>query len=243
MTRFRVLTGAEVGDDALSWPVVDHTVLGKGAVSDFVNDTVETPLGERMARQYLLHPGAVAVIALDEEGRVAVVRQYRHPVGFQLTEPPAGLLDAEDDSFVAAAQRELAEEAGLAASDWRVLVDIFTTPGANQESLRIYLARGLSHVGRPAGFVLDHEEADMEVCWVALADLVEAVFAGRVQSPTMVTGVLALEAARLAERLDTLREPDAPWPARHVRAAHNAALAALGDPSPGTIDAGDGHST
>lgn len=81
----------------------------------------------------------------------------------------------------------------------------------------------------------------MEVCWVALTDLVEAVFAGRVQSPTMVTGVLALEAARLAGRLDTLREADAPWPARRVRAAHNAALAALGEPAQDSIDTGDGH--
>ncbi len=230
MTRFRVLTAAEAGDLPLCWPVVRHQVLGRGAVSDFVNDTVETPTGDLMARQYLLHPGAVAVIAWDDEDRIAVVRQYRHPVGFQLTEPPAGLLDSDDASFVGAAQRELAEETGLAASDWRVLVDIFTTPGANQESLRIFLARGLSHVGRPEGFVLDHEEADMEICWVPRADLVDAVFSGRVQSPTMVTGTLALEAARLGGRIDSLRRLDAPWRARKVHAQQKAALAALTSP-------------
>lgn len=227
MKHFRVLSADEVGDQPLAWPIVGHEVLGRGAVSDFVNDTVETPAGEQMARQYLLHPGAVAVIALDAEQRVAVVRQYRHPVGFVLTEPPAGLLDTDDDSFLAAAQRELSEEAEIAADDWRVLVDIFTTPGANQESLRIFLARDLVHVGRPDGFVLDHEEADMEICWVALADLVDAVFAGRVQSPTMVTGVLALEAARLGGRLESLRPPEVPWPAREVRDAHNESLATL----------------
>ena len=227
MTRFRVLAAAEVADQPVSWPVVRHDVLGRGAVSDFVNDTVATPTGEHMARQYLLHPGAVAVIAWDDEDRIAVVRQYRHPVGFQLTEPPAGLLDSDDESFAGAAQRELAEEAGLAASDWRVLVDIFTTPGANQESLRIFLARKLAFVGRPDGFVLDHEEADMEVCWVARADLVDAVFGGRVQSPTMVTGLLALEAARLGGRLESLRPADATWRARQVHALQKAALAEL----------------
>ncbi|NYK32443.1 NUDIX domain-containing protein, partial [Salmonella enterica subsp. enterica serovar Typhimurium] len=88
-------------------------------------------------RQYMSHPGAVGIIALDDQDRVAVVRQYRHPVRMVLVEPPAGLLDVEGEDFLAAAQRELAEEAMLSADDWRVLVDIVTTPGGCQESLRI----------------------------------------------------------------------------------------------------------
>lgn len=239
MKHFRILSADEVADQPLAWPIVGHEVLGRGAVSNFVNDTVQTPAGQQMARQYLLHPGAVAVIALDADERIAVVRQYRHPVGFVLTEPPAGLLDADDTSALSAAQRELSEEAEIAAEDWRVLVDIFTTPGANQESLRIFLARDLAHVGRPDGFVLDHEEADMEICWVALSDLVDAVFAGQVQSPTMVTGVLALEAARKGGRLDALRRADAPWPARVVRDAHNETLATLTTDRAGVTDVGD----
>ena len=145
----RHLARSEVADSPLVWPVAAHVVLGHGQVSDFVNDTVVTPDGGRMERQYTLHPGAVGVIAWDTEDRIAVVRQYRHPVGFQLTEPPAGLLDADGESWLSAVQRELAEEAGLSAERWQVLVDLFTTPGANQESLRIYLARGLTVAAAP----------------------------------------------------------------------------------------------
>lgn len=223
----RVLPPAEVTDEPQEWPVLAHRVLGTGAVSDFVDDTVLTPDGARMQRQYTLHPGAVGVIAWSEADQIAVVRQYRHPVGFQLVEPPAGLLDATGEDFVDAARRELAEEAGLQAGRWQVLVDLFTTPGANQESLRIYLARDLSPAPVPDGFVADHEEAAMEVCWAARADLVAGVLAGRLQNPTMVAGVLALEVARLSGGLDALRPPEAPWPARDVRDDHNARLAIL----------------
>ena len=223
----RQLARSEVADSPVVWQVAGHVILGHGQVSDFVNDTVVTPDGGRMDRQYLLHPGAVGVIAWDENDRIAVVRQYRHPVGFQLTEPPAGLLDADGETWLSAAQRELAEEAGLSAERWDVLVDLFTTPGANQESLRIYLARGLTDTAAPDGFVADHEEADMEVCWATRADLVDAVLAGRLQNPTMVAGILALEVARLSGRLDDLRGPDAAWPARDVRDVANQALAAL----------------
>ncbi len=223
----RHLARDEVTDVPMAWPLAGHRVLGQGAVSDFVNDTVVTPDGGRMERQYLLHPGAVGVVAWDAADRIAVVRQYRHPVGFQLVEPPAGLLDADGESWVAAAERELAEEVGLRAGRWQVLVDLFTTPGANQESLRVYLARDLSEAPAPEGFVADHEEADMEVCWAARADLVDAVLAGRLQNPTMVSGVLALEVARLSGRLDDLRPAHADWPARAAREAHNATVAGL----------------
>lgn len=220
----RELARAEVADTPLVWPVTAHRVLGSGRVSDFVNDTVETPDGTTMDRQYLLHPGAVGVIAWDEADRIAVVRQYRHPVGFQLVEPPAGLLDADGESWLAGAQRELAEEAGLRAGRWQVLVDLFTTPGANQESLRVYLARDLASAEVPDGFAAEHEEAHMEVCWAARADLVDAVLAGKLQNPTMVSGVLALEVARLSGRLDDLRVADADWPARAAKARHDGSL-------------------
>ncbi len=213
----RLLGPDEAADVPTEWPIRSHEVLGEGAVSDYVDDVVATPDGAEMHRQYLLHPGAVAVIALDDADRVVVVRQYRHPVGFQLIEPPAGLLDADGESWLAAAQRELAEEAMLAADDWRLLIDMFTSPGCNSESIRFFLARGLRDVPRPDGFVVEHEELHMEICLVPLADLVDGIYAGRVQSPSLVAGVLALEAARLAGRLDDLRPADAPWPARQVR--------------------------
>ncbi len=222
----RQLSRAEATDEPLAWPVTAHRVLGSGSVSDFVNDTVETPDGGSMDRQYLLHPGAVGVIAWDDDAdRIAVVRQYRHPAAFQLVEPPAGLLDADGESWLTAAQRELAEEAGLQAQRWQVLVDLFTSPGACQESLRIYLARDLSEAAAPEGFVAAHEEAHMEAGWAARADLVDGILAGRLQNPTMVSGMLALEVARLSGRLDDLRAADAEWPARDAWEWHNESLA------------------
>ena len=223
----RLLGPGEAVDVPARWQITQHRVLGEGAVSDYVDDVVATPNGEEMHRQYLLHPGAVAVIALDDADRVVVVRQYRHPVGFQLIEPPAGLLDSDGESWLGAAQRELAEEAMLAADDWRLLIDMFTSPGCNSESIRFFLARGLREAPRPDGFVVEHEELHMEICLVPLADLVDGIYAGQVQSPTIVAGVLALEAARQGGRLDDLRPADSPWPARAVRRRQLEAIAEL----------------
>ena len=217
----RRLDRAELADQAEDWPVVEHRLLAAGRVTDFVEDAVRTPNGEIMRRQYTLHPGAVGVIALDEDERIAVVLQYRHPVAHRLVEPPAGLLDQDGEDPLVAAQRELAEEAGLAASDWRVLVDLFTSPGATQESVRVYLARGLSVVAWPDGFEPESEEASMEVAWAGRADLVDAILAGRLQNPVMVSGVLALEAAIASGRLERLRPAEAAWPSRAVREAQN----------------------
>ena len=207
------VTGDQIADIADPWPVRSHTGLAEGRVCDFIRDVVETPDGGEMTREYMAHPGAVGVIALDDHNRVAVVRQYRHPVGFRLYEPPAGLLDHAGEDYLLAAQRELAEEAQLAASTWKVLVDIFTTPGGCEESIRMYLATGITATARPDGFELEGEEAHMDTVWVPVADLVDAILAGRVQSPSMVSGTLALAVA-LERGLDTLRPADAPWPAR-----------------------------
>lgn len=220
----RRLGPGELVDHPEHWPVAEHRLLASGNVTDFVEDRVTTPNGDSMRRQYTLHPGAVGVIALGDDDRVAVVLQYRHPVAHRLVEPPAGLLDLDNEDYLVAAQRELAEEAGLAASDWRVLVDLFTSPGATQESVRVYLARGLSAVPAPDGFEPESEEAVMEAAWADRADLVDAVLAGRLQNPVMVSGVLALEAAVASGRLDGLRPADAPWPSREVREAQNGRL-------------------
>ncbi|MHA6509859.1 NUDIX domain-containing protein [Tessaracoccus sp. MC1627] len=202
-------------DEPMSWPVRSRTVLGEGRVSAFVDEQVTTPSGEVMDRQYLTHPGAVAVVAWRQDSDdIAVLRQYRHPVRMELVEIPAGLLDLDGEEWVVAAQRELAEEAELQASRWDVLVDMCTTPGACEESLRIFLARDLAPAERPVGFVLEGEEAHMTWEWVPRAELVAAVMGGRCQSPTLVAGVLALEVARLTGSVDRLRAPSAPWPIR-----------------------------
>ena len=202
-------------DEPMSWPVRSRTVLGEGRISAFVDEELTTPSGHVITRQYLTHPGAVAVVAWREDfDDIAVLRQYRHPVRMELVEIPAGLLDLDGEEWVVAAQRELAEEAELQASRWDAVVDMCTTPGACEESLRIFLARDLSPAERPDGFVLEGEEAHMTWDWVPRADLVDAVLAGQCQSPTLVAGILALEVVRAAGRLDGLRPPDAPWPIR-----------------------------
>jgi ADP-ribose pyrophosphatase len=208
---------AGVVDRPEDWPVLDRQVKATGRVQDFVEDRVLTPSGEQIVRQWVEHPGAVAVMAMDDQGRLAVVHQYRHPVGYRLVEPPAGILDHAGESGVSAARRELAEEARLAASDWRTLVDIFTSPGGLQESIRIFLARDLSPTERPDGFVVDGEEADMRLYWLPLEHLVELIYRGEVQSPTMVAGTLALALAVEQGRLDQLRPADADWPARRAK--------------------------
>jgi len=166
-------------DRPVAWEVRKRVELGRGRVSAFVDETIATPSGEVIARQYLTHPGAVAVVCWDEEhDTIAVVRQYRHPVRYELVEIPAGLLDMAGEDHVAAARRELAEEAELAAGRWNVLVDITTTPGVCEESLRIYLARDPRNTSRPDGFVLEGEEAHMRSEWVPREDLVAAALAG-----------------------------------------------------------------
>lgn len=208
-----VLSRAELVDLPLSWPVVGSTVLAHGHIVDFVEDEVQAPDRGTVRREYLRHPGAVAVIALDAAERVALVRQYRHPVRHRLVEPPAGLLDVTGEDYLAAVQRELAEEVDLAAGRWDVLVDLFSTPGILSESIRIYLARDLSSTSAPDGFVREGEEADMDVVWAPLSDLVEAVLGGQLHSPSLVSGVLAAEASR-RRGWASLRPADASWSAR-----------------------------
>jgi 8-oxo-dGDP phosphatase len=213
-----VLGPAELTDVPLAWPVDSSTVLAHGKITSYVQDHVKMPDGQLIVREYLKHPGAVGVIALDDHDRVALVRQYRHPVRHRLIEPPAGLLEAGGEDYLQAVQRELAEEAGLGAGRWAVLVDLFTTPGILGESLRIYLARDLEAVALPDDYIREGEEAHMDVVWASLDDLVEAVLDGRLHNPTVVSGVLAAWTARQRDGFVSLRPANAAWPAHEVLA-------------------------
>lgn len=176
-------------------PVLEHTQIHAGKVWDVVGDVVD--LGSsQVLREYVAHPGAVAVIALDEDDRVLLLSQYRHPVRTELWEPPAGLLDVAGEPLVDAAARELGEEADLRAGSWQVLVDYFSSPGGSDERIVIFLARDLSPVPDAERFAREDEEAEMVPVWVPLDDAVEAVLGGRLHSPTAVLGILAASAAR-----------------------------------------------
>jgi 8-oxo-dGDP phosphatase len=211
-----ILGPDELADEPLAWPVESSAVLARGKITSYVQDHVRMPDGHLIEREYLKHPGAVGVIALDDHDRVALVRQYRHPVGHRLIEPPAGLLDVGGEEYLPAIQRELAEEAGLAARSWAVLVDLFTTPGILGEALRIYLARDLETVEHPEDFIHEGEEAHMDTVWASLDDLVEAILDGRLHNPTVVSGVLAAWTARERDGFKSLRPADADWPAREA---------------------------
>lgn len=201
-------------DRPLRWEIVESQTLAAGRVSNFRQDTVLTPSGERMQRQYVTHPGAVAIICWNEFDEIATVRQYRHPVGMEMIEPPAGLLDVDNESALAAAKRELAEEVQLGAADWRVLTDLYTTAGGNQEVLRVFLARDVFAVERPADFVVEGEEVHMQFAWLPRTELMAAVRDGRCGNPSLVVGMWALDATIAAGALADLRAGEAPWPAR-----------------------------
>jgi ADP-ribose pyrophosphatase len=164
-------------------------------------------------RDYQVHPGSVAVLALDEEDRVLVIRQYRHPVRQRLWEIPAGLLDVPGENPLHAVQRELYEEAHVKAEDWRVLADLYTTPGGSDEAVRIFLARDLSEA-EGERFEAEHEEIELEIERVPVTELVRGVLAGELHNTCLVVGVLALVAAQRGEGMDALRPAEAPWPAR-----------------------------
>jgi ADP-ribose pyrophosphatase len=187
-------------------PITADTLLHHGRVWDVARETFDYD-GKPITREVIRHPGAVAILALDDEGRVLLIRQYRHPIRTRAWEIPAGLLDKPGEPALTGAQRELAEEADLAAERWNVLADFQNSPGGSDETIRIFLARDVSAV--PA-FERSEEEADIEVRWVPLDDVVDAVLARRVQSPSLVVGALAAVAAR-ARDWATLAPGDEPW--------------------------------
>jgi 8-oxo-dGTP pyrophosphatase MutT (NUDIX family) len=168
-------------------------------------------------RDFLAHTGAVAVVVLDEEDNLLVIRQYRHPVRMREWEIPAGLLDIDGEDPAEAAARELAEEVDLVAAQWNVLTDYCTSPGGSNEIVRIFLARDLS----PAHQVHERvdEEADMDLRWVTLDHAHEAAIRGHVNNSIFRVAVLTAHASR-ARGWDTLKPVNAPWPMRDWRDAN-----------------------
>ncbi|MEU0440606.1 NUDIX hydrolase [Streptomyces sp. NPDC006186] len=202
-----------IRDTAEEWEIRATETPFTGKKTSVRTDEVVMPDGSVVRRDYQMHPGSVAVLALDDEDRVTVLRQYRHPVRQRLWEIPAGLLDVPGENPLHAAQRELYEEAHVKAEDWRVLTDVYTTPGGCDEAVRIFLARGLSEAEGDR-FTAEDEEADMELRRVPLDDLVRGVLAGELHNNCLVVGVLSLVAARAGDGVDALRPAEAEWPAR-----------------------------
>ena len=197
----------------------DYAVRGQherfaGHVFSVVTDDVEMPGGGVASRDYMRHVGAVGVVALDEAGQVVLVRQYRHPVRSFLWELPAGLIDIAGEPLEHAAARELAEEADLVAADWQLLADIFTTPGASNEVIRLFVARGLTEVPTVDRYQREDEEAELTTRRVPLDEAIDMIFSGEITNGPAVAGLLA--AARLRDRGWPATLPiDTPLPSRN----------------------------
>jgi 8-oxo-dGTP pyrophosphatase MutT (NUDIX family) len=200
-----------ISDRLVSHPIVDRKTVFSGMVWDVRHDAFELN-GERIERDYIVHPGAVAIIALNDSGELLLIEQYRHAQGKIMWEAPAGLMDLANEDPLETAKRELFEETGYVAKTWHVLLDLANTPGGSSEQIRIYFARDLSlHPdGRPTGSA---EELDMPVHWIPIKDVLESIRRGAVTNPQLVAGTHAALIA-MAEPDMALRSEDAPWHAR-----------------------------
>jgi 8-oxo-dGDP phosphatase len=184
-----------------SWPVDESTDLHR---DDWVvalrADRVrrpDDPDGASFRRLVLEHPGAVVVLALDDDGRVCCLSQYRHAARRRFVELPAGLCDEDGEDPLSVATRELREEAGLQAGSWTHLGSTYSSPGISNEVMHFYVARDLREVDR-GDFDPEHEEADMELFWAPFTELREAVLSGRVTDAPLALAVLLADARGLA---------------------------------------------
>ena len=197
-------------DEPAHWPVVSSAELARGRLVTVRTDKVRMPGDQLAERDVVIHPGAVAVLALDDAQQVLMIRQYRHPVGRLLWEIPAGLRDVAGETPWVTARRELLEEAGYRARDWRVLADYYTSPGVSTERLRVFLARDLEFVPEnERHFVPEGEETQLVPAWLPLDEAVRKVFAGELHNGVADLAILAGYAAR-AEGYERLRPVDAP---------------------------------
>jgi 8-oxo-dGDP phosphatase len=187
-------SAALLADVPQQWPVHDVERIWDGAAPFSVRrDMVSVPgrPDDTFGRLVLEHPGAVVILAVDDDERVLVLQQYRHAVAARLVELPAGLLDVEGEDPEVAAQRELREEALLLADRWTHLLTTYSSPGLSSERISYYLAEGLSPAPDRGDFTPEHEEADMTTSWVPFDDLLDAVLAGRVSDGTTAQALLA----------------------------------------------------
>jgi 8-oxo-dGDP phosphatase len=199
-----------IKDEPANWPVASSSEPFRGRLVAVRTDKVRMPGNNLAEREVVLHPGAVAVLALDDDDRVLMIRQYRHPVGRLLWEIPAGLRDVAGEPLLATAQRELLEEAGYRARDWRVLADYYSSPGFTTERLRVFLARGLELVPpEERDFVPADEETELVPAWLPLDEAVGKILAGDLHNGAAAIGILAGYAAR-SEGFDRLRPAGAP---------------------------------
>ena len=180
-------------DETYSHPVLAEERRFEGAKWSVWSETVDIG-GDVVVRDVLRHPGAVAVAALDEEGRLLLIRQYRHPVGAYMWEIPAGLLDHLDEDPLECARRELVEEAGVTARNWSRLLHLALSPGGTSERITVYLATGLTVDPASRPHTGEAEERDLPQSWVTISEAVERCLDESITNATAVAAILALAA-------------------------------------------------
>jgi 8-oxo-dGDP phosphatase len=194
-----------------AYRVRSRTEHFKGPVFRVVTDEVEMPGGRVAKRDYMVHVGAVGVVAIDADEKVVLVRQYRHPVGDYLWELPAGIIDVDGEPLDRAAVRELEEEADLTAGRLDLLVDMHPSPGSSNEVIRLFLARDLSPVPDDHRHQRTDEEAEMTVRRVDLDEALAMALRGEITNAACLVGLFA--AARVRDTGWKLtRRADEPLP-------------------------------
>lgn len=193
------------------YEVLKSTERLKNRVFTIVTDELRMPDGSVAERDYMRHVGAVGVVALDDEDNVVLVKQYRHPLGREIWELPAGLIDVPGEKLAEAAARELAEEADLHAGRYDLLIDANPSPGCSNEIIRLFLARELTEVPDGERHERTHEEAGMTVTRVPLDRAVTMALSGEITNAACLVGILALAQAK-ARNWETLRQVDEPLP-------------------------------
>jgi 8-oxo-dGTP pyrophosphatase MutT (NUDIX family) len=190
------LADGALRDTERSWPITGTETKYESPYVSLSVDTIVGPDGGEHARAVVRPHGAIGVLALDDADRILLVEQYRHPVRRRLLEIPAGTLDVLDEKPLAAAVRELAEEADLVAEHWEPLLTMVATPGYSTEAWEVFQVSGLSAVPHAERTVREAEEADMAQWWLPFDQAVEAVLAGRITDAMTVSSILAAQVLR-----------------------------------------------
>jgi 8-oxo-dGTP pyrophosphatase MutT (NUDIX family) len=183
-------------DEPHSWPVATSTARYSSPYLSVRTDAIVDPAGLSHDRAVVQPHGAVGIFAVDDDDRVLLVEQYRHPVRARLLELPAGTLDVDGEAAQAAAERELMEEADLSADQWEHLLSLAATPGYSTELWTVFRAAGLHPVPPSERVERQAEEAEMVQWWMPFADAVAAVLDGRISDAMTVAGILAEKARR-----------------------------------------------
>jgi ADP-ribose pyrophosphatase len=188
------VTGIDPSDDELVERVVASRVLHRGRYLEFRIDTIERADGTRSERDIAGHPGAVAIVAIDSDGQILLVRQWRTPAERVLLEIPAGTLDVDATTGATedpdlAARRELEEETGYRAGSWERLTSFWSAPGFTSELMHLYLATGLE-AAHPDERLGPDEDEHLRLDRRSLADAIRAVDRGEIADAKSIVGLL-----------------------------------------------------